>query len=166
MNAITLITSTMALGVMAGISGTHFHQVNAMVEHGAPVTVPAAASDSQSPQPVYEVKPAASGLVLASTQTTESTPRSKSKASALGSLDERETALMEILREIRKDQKNIRSQVSETNRDMDELTFRVDSHSTQFRPLQAEAVRPRAQVVPDDAFGSARGTGQLLPPKQ
>ena len=72
---------------------------------------------------------------------------------------------MEMLIAIRNDQKNLRIQLGDTNRNVDELAFRVDSYSTQFRPLQSEMGTPRARVVPEDEF-VAPFSGQLLPPKQ
>lgn len=147
-----------------GITGTHYQQVSAMVENE--VTMSSQKIESNVPERKAGVK--TTEMVMASQASTSSVVPLVEQASGMSSreLDARETALMEILREIRREQKHIRSQISDTNRDMDELTFRVDSHSTQFRPLQTQAGTPRALVVPDDEFGSAVGSGGLLPPKQ
>ena len=165
MNAINLITSTLALGAMMGITGTHFHQVKTMMAQGGiPVVTPV---ETPAPStPLDEAVPS-SVIPVSLTSTTTGTTQSRSITrpdlkAAQASLDGRESALMEILKELRKDQKYIRSQLSETNRDMDELTFRVDSHSTQFRPMQVEAVRPRPMILQED---DSR-LDDLLPPKQ
>ena len=166
MNAINLITSTLALGAMMGITGTHFHQVQTMMEQGGttmiqPIEAPA------TPSPSKDAVLASTMPISLTSATTGASkqlmpPTRPTLKAAQVSLDERESALMEILREIRTDQKNIRSQLSETNRDMDELSFRVDTHSTQFRPMKVESVRPRPLIYQED---DAR-LDDLLPPKR
>lgn len=169
MNAINLITSTLALGAMMGISGTHFHQVQTMMAQGG-VPMINSAETAPTPSTIDEVAPSLM-VPVSLTSASMGAPQVKSEATlaagptmkaASASLDARESALMEILREIRKDQKNIRRQVSETNRDMDELTFRVDSHSTQFRPMKVKSIRPRALILQED---DSR-LDDLLPPKR
>jgi len=163
MNAINLISSTLALGAMMGISGTHFHQVKTMVENGTMAQIVPVDSPAES-TPLDKVKPAPKPVVLAAASLPDTTaPSLKNQQPRMG---QRDSAYMEILVAIRDEQKNIRQQVSETNRDMDELTFRVDSHSTQFRPLQTKAGRPRALIVNDNEFSPPTGSNQLLPPKQ
>ena len=58
--------------------------------------------------------------------------------------------LLEILVAIRTEQEALRAQIAESNRDIDELTFRVDTHSDSFRPLNTLNQRPRAIEVPDE----------------
>ena len=142
-----------------GISGTHFHQVKTMVENGPMAQIIPVDSPAKS-TPLDDVKSAPKPVVLVAT----SLP-APSLQSQQPTLDQRDGAYMELLVAIRDEQKNIRKQVSETNRDMDELTFRVDSHSTQFRPLQTKAGRTRALIVNDDNFSPQTGSNQLLPPK-
>ena len=50
-------------------------------------------------------------------------------------------------------QQDLRDQVAETNRDLMELQFRVDSHSREFRPLRS---------VQDSPYANAPG---VLPPR-
>ena len=165
MNAINLISSTLALGAMMGITGTHFHQVQTMMFQGE-ISVVSPVENPATSTPVDKAVPS-SMMPVSLTSATTGTSQSKSITrpdlkAAQASLDGRESALMEILKELRKDQKYIRSQLSETNRDMDELTFRVDSHSTQFRPMQVESVRPRPMILQEE---DSR-LDDLLPPKQ
>ena len=70
---------------------------------------------------------------------------------------------MEILVAIRNEQKALRAQISESNRDIDELTFRVDTHSESFKPLGTLEDRPR--VIDQAQEKSDRGKDELLPPK-
>lgn len=58
--------------------------------------------------------------------------------------------LLEILMAIRTEQEALRAQIAESNRDIDELTFRVDTHSDSFRPLNTLNQRPRAIEVPEE----------------
>jgi len=44
---------------------------------------------------------------------------------------------LESIEQMHRNQDNLRDQVAETNRDLMELQFRVDSHSESFRPLRA-----------------------------
>ncbi len=59
--------------------------------------------------------------------------------------------LLKILMAIRKEQKALREQIAESNRDIDELSFRVDTHSDSFRPLNTLNQRPRAIEVDEDS---------------
>lgn len=166
MNTLNLISSSLALGAMMGISGTHYQQVKAMVEQ---------ASQSSAAEPVQMMVPTTESTMPVSTQipitlaastTTKSSPsKGTLSANPAVTVDQRDSALMEVLLAIRAEQKNIRNQVADTNRNMDELTFRVDSHSTQFRPLRAESQTPRAMIVPDDMLRPLNTGSDLLPPK-
>lgn len=180
MNPINLISATLALGAMMGISGTHFRQVKSMVDAGAhikstPVNIPHTLPAGNDAHPISDPIPVSfvSTSPRSSTSVKSVTAKNPLQATKakLASVDQRESALMEIFVSIRDEQKNLRSQLSNTNRNMDELTFRVDSHSTQFRPLQTDpGARPRAMVVPDDEYGGGMNPGmmpgQVLPPKQ
>lgn len=69
-------------------------------------------------------------------------------------------AMLDEMRQIKKENLALRDQVAETNRDIMKLEFRVDTHSESFRPLPAAAPEPEPEVLlpaPDDGGG-------LLPP--
>lgn len=166
MNTLNLISSALALGAMMGISGTHFQQVKAMVANGPRIQVEPRIDATDDAEPAPPRSPV--HLVSASTNPEQASDLSLKHPTNGAKLapGERDSALMEILIAIRKDNENLRKQLSNTNRNMDELTFRVDSHSTQFRPLQTDPnARPRAMVIPDDEYGASMGSGDLLPPK-
>jgi len=175
MNPINLISSTLALGAMIGISGSHYKQVQMMVENASQVSLMATDSSVAS-APVYEVKPSTQPSYMMKGATAERRAAVAPQQSGTSkpklvntrprtATDQRDAAMMEILLAIRSEQKNLRIQLGDTNRNVDELAFRVDSYSTQFRPLQSEIGTPRARVVPEDEF-VAPFSGQLLPPKQ
>jgi len=52
-------------------------------------------------------------------------------------LEGRFVRALESIEQMNRSQDNLRDQVAETNRDLMELQFRVDSHSESFRPLRA-----------------------------
>ncbi len=164
MNAITLSSVTTALGVMIGITATHHHQVNTMVERGIPPRIL-----PPSEAPVYDVlptqKPEQPGAQVASVAVPVQPQLESVAPVAASDARSREEALYELLAAIRSEQKALRRQISESNRDIDELTFRVDTHSDSFKPLRTESSRPRRleDAVPDQPMDM--GTG-VLPPKR
>jgi len=164
---------TMALGAIVGITVTHFQQVELMVEQSnktSPTTIDTPANDVPSVSPQKRL------MVTDTSRTQElsaynNRPIADSVLSA-GS-NPREDALLKLLAEqtkmlstMRMEQKALRKQVSETNRDMDELTFRVDSHSDDFRPLRVDSPRPRQLIDISPEAPDAGQAGGLLPPKQ
>lgn len=164
MNATTLSITTMALGVMIGITGTHYQQVNKLVAQGIPAPVAPPLDRALEETPVYRENPTPQRpFTLASSDVAE--PRQSTLPMMAESGNYREDALLEILANIRNEQKTIRRQLSESNRDIDELTFRVDTHSDSFKPLRTEVVRPRPLDSPLQPMMDEGGT-DLLPPKQ
>ena len=59
-------------------------------------------------------------------------------------LGQRFVRALESFEQLQRENRNLRDQVAETNRDLMELQFRVDTHSESFRPLRAaqEPQRP------------------------
>lgn len=47
-------------------------------------------------------------------------------------------SLVDEMKQLKRENSALRNQVAETNRDLMNLEFRVDTHSTQFRPLRVE----------------------------
>lgn len=52
-------------------------------------------------------------------------------------LGQRLVAALEGFEQLQRENRNLRDQVAETNRDLMELQFRVDTHSESFRPLRS-----------------------------
>ena len=174
MNAPILAGTVMSLGIMMGITATHYQHVDHLVKHGVPSDVPAPRLETESRGPGKE------GTMLAKAVSVKSQVQPRSSKSVIrqraASMDfnvsrsdgnAREDVLLEILAAMRDEQKAIRQQLSESNRDIDELTFRVDTHSDSFKPLHSTEVdRPQTLRNRDALHGAgAVGTG-LLPPKQ
>ena len=79
---------------------------------------------------------------------------------------EREDALLELLAEMRKEQKKMHKQMAEQNREIAELTFRVDTHSDSFKPLRTDSGRPKSlgnSALPPQV--PITDDDSLLPPK-
>jgi septal ring factor EnvC (AmiA/AmiB activator) len=69
-------------------------------------------------------------------------------------------ALLQELKQLKKDNSAILDQMSEINRDLMELEFRVDTHSESFRPLPVS----EDQLVPPEATIVDESQGVLPPP--
>ncbi len=159
----------MALGVMVGITGTHFQQVNTMVlqaegaQHVAPLEL--------SP-PLMEAGPQPD-LNLATNEVSNEVSNEVQAVSPAAAGDDkieggvrRIDPLLEILAEMRGEQKRMRQQLAETNRDLAEANFRLDTHSDSFKPLSADVERPRSLDSPPAMEDGGAGSGHLLlPPK-
>lgn len=174
-NATLPLIATITLSAIAGITGTHFHQVSQMVKNGvtpAPIILTAPDSESPSVQPRADIIASIPSPKLPVMEKKMTMPAFKPSEAVART--PREDALLKILAEqtqmlsaMRTEQKHLRKQLSETNRDMDELTFRVDSHSSDFRPLRVDNTRPRGLItVPDTVPDADTNNGGVLPAKQ
>jgi hypothetical protein len=69
--------------------------------------------------------------------------------------------LLDEIRALRNENRNLTDQVAETNRDMMKMQFRLDTHSASFRPLPVSEDKQRGDVsgFPDDDFPG------VLPPR-
>lgn len=165
MHTSLLFLTTMALGVMVGITGTHFQQVNTMVlqaegaQHVAPLELSPPLMEA-GPQPDLN-------LVTneVSNEVQAASPAAGGDVKIEGGV-RRIDPLLEILAEMRGEQKRMRQQLAETNRDLAEANFRLDTHSDSFKPLSADVERPRSLDSPPAMEDGGAGSGHLLlPPK-
>lgn len=167
MNNTLPILSTMALGIIAGVTGTHFQHVSTMMAKGlqpAPVIL----------NPAQTLPDAvSSGVMLASIDSPVATPPTAvsmpvhSNTLTLNEKSSLQETLLVIngsLQKVLKENSHLRKQLSDTNRDMDELTFRVDSQSSEFRPLSTQQDRPRGLITTPANIPEADSQG-LLPSK-
>ena len=125
-----------ALAIMAGAAATHFLSVRQIVElAGQPIFVP-----QETPAPAMDTESMIAQLqreneslqgTLDSSRSVLAASRDKAMPISTASGDKTEMLLAELVAMNRE----LRNQVAETNRDLMELQFRVDTHSEQFRPL-------------------------------
>ena len=145
MKTTTFTLTCMALGIMAGVTGMHYHQVRSMVERGG---IDARLDSDMPAVRIVEQKTSQPVAELVASDVTAQPVVARSQPVAESAFypprTEREDALLELLAEMRKEQKVMRKQMAETNREMAELTFRVDTHSDSFKPLRTDSQRPRS----------------------
>ncbi len=73
-------------------------------------------------------------------------------------LDKKLDRVISLMDRLDQRQANFQRQLAETNRDLTELHFRVDTHDESFRPLKLKYEPPKAQT-------EFAGDHMLLPPK-
>lgn len=145
-SALTLpIVSGIALAIMAGAAASHHHSVDSMVAFAGMTRANGMPSLSAGPARLVSNKKDARTIVeelkrqndslaqtLASNEAAiSSMPRASEQQAMTGSKSDMKRLLAELVSQNR----YLRDQISETNRDLMTLQFQVDSHSTQFRPL-------------------------------
>lgn len=153
------VLCSIALTGMLGAGATHWWSVKQLVALAGklpasqvPETNPAkavetlASAAAPSPTPVAPVPPPAP-VAPAVAARTESAP-GKSEREFFSSL-------VDELKAVRQQNQELRDQVAETNRDLMELQFRVDTHSESFRPLKVTSEPAPLQSE----------AGGVLPPK-
>jgi len=141
-----------ALAIMAGAAATHHHSVGQMVALAAlaPESEPIAElnqEDAATLAAIAEIRRQNESLRESLDASAETAPH-PAIASRSGDPD-----LKRLLAELVDQNRFLRDQVAETNRDLMELQFRVDTHSEQFRPLKVSE-----ELTFDDSIG-------VLPPR-
>ena len=151
------LVCSLALVAMLAAGATHWWSVHQLVTGRTSVdallpAVPAQAT--QRPAPIAVAQPTAVKPVVAvAIQPESAAPRAESTVDP--SQREFFTSLINELKEVRKQNQELHDQVAETNRDLMELQFRVDTHSESFRPLKVTS-------EPATLEGELNG---VLPPK-
>lgn len=140
------------LAVMIGAGFSHFWSVREMVAR-FPTT------------PAYRIIPTDSPVTK---PPAVKTPPAKTPDLAAADVPETDNAqkeffrgLLDEVRALRNENRNLIDQVAETNRDMMKMQFRLDTHSESFRPLPVAEDRKRGDTssFPDDDFPG------VLPPR-
>ena len=153
MNKTILSVLMLALGVSIGFSISHFQDAERRAND---TSAPQGALKRQllvnHPDALNQMKneiSMATGVEADSVQLSSNDKDQKGE----GGLESKspDQVLLEILMAIRNEQKALREQIAESNRDIDELSFRVDTHSDSFRPLNTLNQRPRAIEVGEDS---------------
>ena len=134
------ISCATALALMTAAVGSHWWSVRGFVA-AVNVTPLIAVADTASARPAAQTSadPAAPPPTRRSTPP----PAAAIPAKAPDSLQKQfYTNLLAELQNIRKENSTLRNQLAETNRDLVNLQFQVDSHSSQFRPLRVQDETP------------------------
>ena len=164
MNKTILSLSMLMLGVIIGFSISHFKGANEPASNGSarPGDLKRQLVENHSDSlntMNQEISTVAGSIVDKSGEGSEGEIQQDKSLAEAKSPDE---VLLEILVAIRNEQIALREQIAESNRDIDELTFRVDTHSDSFRPLNTLNQRPRAIEVAEDA--PSKQVEESLPP--
>lgn len=150
----------MGLGLIAGITLTHRHQVSEMVARGS------SGLPGHTPEPTAAAPPpAAPGAEPAATLAVADAPEPPPHTAHQPPRTQREDALLELLAEMRKEQKRMYKQLAEQNREISELTFRVDTHSDSFKPLRTDSERPRSLDASSGLQVPIGEDDNILPPR-
>ncbi|NNC88147.1 MAG: hypothetical protein HKN82_06765 [Akkermansiaceae bacterium] len=155
---VQIIGSSVLLGLMAGSVALHYAHISAAREMGATATW---AGDPDS-GPIIEIAQERPSPLAGLRRPSESA-RDGIEVQTVAAMQ----LVLEELRDLREENQSLRTQmrseadslrdqVSEFNRDITELQFRVDSHSESFRPLR----------VAPDRFARREAAHPLLPPKR
>ena len=99
------------------------------------------------------------GLAVSPSSAEENTTTLKALEEIVGQLQKLNSANLE-LRDVNV---SLQEQLRETNRDLNELQFRVDTHSESFRPLRVSS--SEAPLL-WNSISSGRSLHPLLPPKE
>jgi hypothetical protein len=129
--AIQLISSSVALAMMAGGAGVHWWKVRGME------------STTASPQwlSLSLEKPGGDPVMTASSGPGTRVPGEGPDPSRteLNSIVSTMEEMVSVLKDLRTENDDLRDQVKEINRDLNEAELRLDSHSESFRPLKASS---------------------------
>jgi hypothetical protein len=131
-----------ALATMAGAGVQHWLLVRSQVASPTHPAAPAPPASATAPDSLPTTGPATAPAATAV---------DPELAARLDRVIAGQEKLMERLTQIDRQNTDLRDQVAETNRDLMELQFRVDSHSESFRPLrttQSNSLRPESTVLP------------------
>ncbi|MCF7675731.1 MAG: DivIVA domain-containing protein [Akkermansiaceae bacterium] len=122
-----------ALALMTSVVFSHWWSVRGFVGAVESNTLALTAPPSATPKPTPAPRPKAPSRpgipqpVLAAATPPSQPPQREFFVS-----------LVDEMKQLKRENSALRNQVAETNRDLMNLEFRVDTHSTQFRPLRVE----------------------------
>ena len=154
-----IATSAALLGGMSGAALIHALQFvkNDWIGQRRAVTQKATPENHKSISTTGEHE--RDGLAVSPSSAEENTTTLKALEEIVGQLQKLNSANLE-LRDVNV---SLQEQLRETNRDLNELQFRVDTHSESFRPLRVSS--SEAPLL-WNSISSGRSLHPLLPPKE
>jgi hypothetical protein len=134
------IASLAALTLMSGAVLSHWMGIDERIELAQLRAAPAMDAGTQPLiVPITEPPPG-----LLATRTAEAPARPVASAE----LGQRFLHALESFEQLQRENRDLRDQVAETNRDLLDLQFRVDTHSESFRPLRTAPQEPERLAGP------------------
>lgn len=155
-NLFQLVSSSVVLGLMAGAVGLHWQQLKQFDTAALP--------DESTDGYVLVSTGGPSSLAFPWTEAEGSElplQNESARGRDSGEMNATVAALSEIvsvLQELKDENRDLRDQIEESNRDQSEMRFQIEMHSKEFRPLKL--VSEPAQRV------ESNGSHPLLPPKR
>jgi hypothetical protein len=147
-----------ALALMAGAAGSHWFSVRDMAALAASLPADLApvrlSRPSPAPLPDDGLAKEAKDFLAEARRKDDTPPRPAKPVSAASDTDSRVEKLLTLLESTVEQNQELRDRIGETNRDLLELRFQVDSYDGQFRPLKVE----EEPAIYDD------GSAGVLPP--
>jgi len=148
------VICSIALTGMLGAGATHWWSVRQLVALAGKLPAPRSA-EAIAAKPSERVAPAPMQVPIAPTPPPAPPVVAKTESGPGKSEREFFSSLVDELKAVRQQNQELRDQVAETNRDLMELQFRVDTHSESFRPLKVTSEPATLQSE----------IGGVLPPK-
>ena len=152
------IICSIALSAMAAAGTSHWWSVRQMTANQPAKSVPTSQQPRTAPNTQAPHAPAAPASPSGSAALAKSSPPPVDSSSS--AKEQFYENLLAEIRELRTQNRDLRDQIAETNRDVMKLEFRVDTHSESFRPMRVSEDRPDTSF--DDSFDSSPG---VLPPR-
>lgn len=150
------VICSLSMAAMLAAGASHWwsvHQFTAMLEHGMLQLPSEPAAIAHSPAPA---KAQTAPKVQSAPQTQAPSFASFNQADSASQKAFYE-ALIEKMKQVETQNRDLLDQLAETNRDLMKLEFRVDTHSESFRPLPVAEERPFTSLD--------TGSGGVLPPR-
>lgn len=141
---------TVLLVAMSLAVAHHWHATRALAEFqpGAPRTAPILPESAQTSAEVVKPQSPAAPMTIPTRANTSPPPSNAQEAFY--------TSLLQQVENLQNQNQDLLDQLAETNRELMKLEFRVDTHSSQFRPL------PVTEERQDTGFDDSSG---VLPPR-
>lgn len=162
-------TCSIALASMLAAGTSHWWSVSQMVAAvgatpakfqprapSVPLTPPAMMPQKPAASPAAVTPPVIAATVAPKAEAPATQPV-PAAAPAKGQQEFFETLVAE-LKNLRQQNQDLREQIGETNRDMMDVQFRLDTHSESFRPLKVNEPPPEMSTTHDSGPG-------VLPPR-
>ncbi|MGJ8676831.1 MAG: hypothetical protein ACSHX0_04895 [Akkermansiaceae bacterium] len=174
MNNLTFILTTLSLGVMTGISGSHYFQVKTMVErYEITSQLPVEYLSGKTLSVIENVKKDFHELPQDEPESILKSVNGNMKEldtqNSQQTYDEALLKMAQLAQKMNLDQDTMRAkqeamsrQLAETNRDLAEANFRLDAQSDSFKPLRVDRDAPSRF---DGRAYEFNGDEDLLPSK-
>lgn len=146
--AIIPIFCSVVLVSLAAAGASHWWSVRQLVAGSASPARENAAPAPPAPQPVAApaVKPVGEVTMAPQAAPARVEPPPTTSEIALQKMLELNQKTLEEVKRLSKENKDLKDQMAETNRDLINLQFRVDTHSESFRPLPTAETRQDATM--------------------